>query len=214
MSKVKFTSRNIWSLSVALLLFILCAVTIFTNKTDSFFWLNQYHNYYADIFFANLTFLGDGWASIITGLVLLFTAKRKLGLQILIAYVASGIITQLIKKIVRMPRPKAYLVEGSYNYFIDGITHSGWNSFPSGHTTSIFAMAIILCLYTKNILLRTLYMASAFAVGYSRIYLGQHFLEDVMCGACIGLITGGIVFRVVKLPTFKKKIGSQLNIPS
>ena len=86
-----------------------------------------------------------------------------------------------------MPRPKEFFAPGQYAYFIDGVTHTGFSSFPSGHSTSIFALATLLALFEKNKKWNIGYLLGAVAVGYSRIYLGQHFLGDVLVGSFIGV---------------------------
>lgn len=184
--------------------FFICLITIFTllitvcvivfSKTGSFFWLNSYHNKHCDIIGRLFTFLGDGLFSIIIGIIIFLVGKRLLGIHILIAYAISGILAQILKRLVKLPRPKAIISEQVYPYFIHGVTHSGWNSFPSGHTASAFALATILCLHSKTKWLQFIYFTLALLVGYSRIYLGQHFLVDVYFGAIIGMITGWVVF--------------------
>ena len=77
----------------------------------------------------------------------------------------------------------------AYSYFIDGVTHIGFASFPSGHTTSVFALATLLAIFDGNKKWNSLYLLAAVAVGYSRIYLGQHFLGDVLVGSLIGVVT-------------------------
>jgi membrane-associated phospholipid phosphatase len=76
------------------------------------------------------------------------------------------------------------------------------NSFPSGHATSVFALATILALNTSDKRFSILYLITAIITGYSRIYLGQHFLADVTAGALIGTLSGLIVYwylRQVKI---------------
>lgn len=169
-------------------------------RTDSFVWLNQHHTKSADRFLQYFTFLGDGFFSIAAGIVIFLIGRRIVGWHVTLAYFVSGLLAQVLKKISMMPRPRALITDGSYQYFIDGVTHSGWNSFPSGHTTSVFALATILSLHVKNPLLQVLFFLLATAVGYSRIYLGQHFLVDCLGGALIGILTGVMVYQYIALP--------------
>jgi membrane-associated phospholipid phosphatase len=106
-----------------------------------------------------------------------------------------------------MPRPKQFFPPGQYPYFIDGVTHIGFSSFPSGHSTSIFALVTLLALFDKNKKGNVGYLLAAVAVGYSRIYLGQHFLGDVLTGSCIGVLTAVMVHwlfttRLRSIPAF------------
>lgn len=103
-----------------------------------------------------------------------------------------------------MPRPKAFFDSGEYAWFIDGVTHGGSNSFPSGHTASAFALATILSLYSKNRLVGILCFILAVAAGYSRIYLGQHFFTDVFAGAVIGVMAALFVWVFLRGKGFNK----------
>jgi len=58
------------------------------------------------------------------------------------------------------------------------------------------SLATILALIEKNKKTNVAYLLGAIAVGYSRIYLGQHFLNDVLMGASIGMITAVLVYWV------------------
>jgi membrane-associated phospholipid phosphatase len=56
---------------------------------------------------------------------------------------------------------------------------------------SAFAAATVLALYCKNSsMLQVLFLILAVAVGFSRIYLSQHFLPDVLAGSLIGVAGG------------------------
>jgi membrane-associated phospholipid phosphatase len=108
-------------------------------------------------------------------------------IQLMTAFLVSALLAQVLKNVFSMPRPKEFFTPGQYAYFIHGVTNSGFSSFPSGHTTSIFALATLLALFEKNKKGNIGYLFGAVAVGYSRIYLGQHFLGDVLMGAFIGV---------------------------
>ena len=108
----------------------------------------------------------------------------------------KAILALILKNVFSMPRPKQFFAPGQYAFFIDGVTHTGFASFPSGHSTSVFALATILALLEKNKKTNVAYLLGAVAVGYSRIYLGQHFLNDVLMGASIGMITAVLVYWI------------------
>jgi membrane-associated phospholipid phosphatase len=50
-------------------------------------------------------------------------------------------------------------------------------------------MAAVLSFALKNKSYSTLFLAGAIVVGYSRIYLAQHFADDVLAGALIGVLS-------------------------
>ncbi len=60
-------------------------------------------------------------------------------------------------------------------------------SFPSGHTSTAFALATSVSLQNKKWYVVIPAFAWATSVGYSRLYLGEHYPTDVLVGAAIGI---------------------------
>ena len=60
----------------------------------------------------------------------------------------------------------------------------GSYSFPSSHSTNIFAAMVWLSLHYRR--LTPLFLTIAVLVAYSRIYVGVHYPLDVVGGACLG----------------------------
>jgi membrane-associated phospholipid phosphatase len=143
------------------------------------------------------TNVGDGLYSIGLFLLLLWFRKPLPGWEIVFVFLLSGLMVQLFKNIFPMPRPQTLLENTNYQYFIHGVTNVGNASFPSGHTATAFGTVTILSIFTKNKMISLLYLLAAILVGYSRIYLGQHFLQDVLAGALIGVPVALIVYFVV-----------------
>src|SRR5579863_593508 len=172
-------------------LFCLAVGLIFllsVGKATSFIELNPYHRSALDTFFVYVTFLGDGRFAIVICLIFLVLRRWRQALQLIAAFLISSLVAQILKNVFSMPRPKQFFGAG-YPYFIDGVTHIGFASFPSGHSTSVFALATLLAIFDSNKRGNILYLLAAIAVGYSRIYLGQHFLGDVLVGSGIGVLT-------------------------
>ncbi|WP_366186533.1 phosphatase PAP2 family protein [Flavobacterium ovatum] len=166
------------------------------SRAEGFIWLNQFHTGSLDSVFENITFLGDGWFIIISSLVILLFLKqhRNLAFIILISYISSGLFAQIIKNIITSPRPSVYFEMHHYLYYLDTFATSriGFNSFPSGHTASFFALATVLSGYCEKRYVCVLLLALSALVGYSRIYLAHHFLIDVCAGAVIGIVFGAL----------------------
>jgi membrane-associated phospholipid phosphatase len=159
------------------------------GKAASFIGLNPVHRSALDTFFVGVTFLGDGLFAGMICLIFLVLRRWSRALQLISAFAVSALVAQMMKNLFSMPRPKQFFPAGQYNYFIDGVTHIGFASFPSGHSTSVFALATLLAIFDSNKRGNILYLLLAVAVGYSRIYLGQHFLGDVLVGSVIGVAT-------------------------
>lgn len=180
------------------------------DKVGVHLFLNPWHYKSFDYLFRTFTILGDG-IFIISLAVLLFIFKRRfLSLIIIAGYVLSGIPVQIIKSFIDAPRPAVFLKEIDYSYFVEGVTLHNYNSFPSGHTASAFALAVILAISMKNKRAGLLFLLLAALVGYSRIYLSQHFMLDVFVGSFIGVISGILIY--IFLEKWIRKITTKRNI--
>ena len=157
------------------------------GKTSTFIFLNPFHQSLLDVFFINFTYLGDGIFAVAVIVLLMVLRRWSQAWQILTAFLLSALLAQVLKTVFSMPRPWEVFNHGEYTYFIDGVTHRGFSSFPSGHSTSVFTLATMLAIFEKNKKTNVLYLFAAVAVGYSRIYLGQHFLPDVLMGSFLGV---------------------------
>ena len=155
--------------------------------------MNGYHRPWLDYFFMGYSYIGDGFFALLLAIIFFFVLKkRKLAVILLIAYLSTGIVTQIIKRLIHLPRPGNYFYPKKFPFFIDSIIYAGNNSFPSGHTVTAFALASVLALFTIKIGHQGLLLFAAILVGFSRIYLCQHFPVDVISGSFIG-IAGGIL---------------------
>ena len=159
------------------------------GKAATFIYLNPWHLSTLDTFFVYVTFLGNGLFAGIVCVLFLVLRRWSAAIQLITAFLLSALVSQILKNIFSMPRPKQFFPPGQYAYFIPDVTHVGFASFPSGHSTTIFALATLLALLEKNKKWNIAYLLVAVAVGYSRIYLGQHFLGDVLMGSFIGVLT-------------------------
>lgn len=101
----------------------------------------------------------------------------EIGTSIVIAAVA----TEGIKMLVKRPRPYQ-----TYDDIYPDEVDNG-NSFPSNHTSMVFATATSLALNYKKWYITIPAFGWASAVGYSRMYLGQHYPSDVLAGAAVGI---------------------------
>jgi membrane-associated phospholipid phosphatase len=191
---------GLWLLFFAVGLLFLLSL----GKAASFVDLNAYHRSTLDTIFIWVTFLGNGVFSIVVFVIFLLQRRWSQATQVMVAFLLSALVAQILKNLFSMPRPKQFFAPGQYHYFIDGVTGLGFASFPSGHTTSVFALATLLAIFTKDPKAKIAFLLSGIAVGYSRIYLGQHFLGDVLTGSCIGTLTAVLVhwLFVEKLQSF------------
>ncbi|MGB3948574.1 MAG: phosphatase PAP2 family protein [Bacteroidia bacterium] len=175
-------------------------VLVFNTKIDLHLTLNNFHTPFFDSLFYYFTYLGDGFMALITVIILL-TIKYRYALITAIASLISAGITQTLKHTIYddVVRPKKFFEGVQELYLVPGVDNHLYNSFPSGHATSAFALFFSLALITKSHSLKILLFIVAILTAYSRIYLSQHFFEDVYAGSLIGLTTTIVVYYIIKI---------------
>lgn len=187
-----------------LLFFILSVVLISVfDKRSLHTMMNRYNCNFFDVFFKYATFLGDG---VMFGVctIIFFFVKKRLALVFTISGVLTLVLTYLLKKVMfkGMPRPAEFI--GIENlHIVDGVKMAFWNTFPSGHTMTAFAIFSILCFYFGKCISQYVWVTFAIIAALSRVYLSQHFLIDVFVGSiigvCIGFVSMALVFPAKSL---------------
>ncbi len=136
--------------------------------------------------------IGDGRQLLIVSAILLavgwmWPASRGLatGVQTLWAHGLATVLVHTVKHLVGRPRPK---FSASGDWSIAPSLASGFDSFPSGHTTATFALAIVLS--RRFPLLTALFLGIAAFVALSRVLRGSHFPSDVFGGWILGTVSG------------------------
>lgn len=183
--------KQYWAFWIPYFLFlvVLSVLIIMNEKAELHLWFNSVHTPFADVFFRYYTQVGE-WVPFVVVAGLLFYRYRA-ALLVMASQVVAGLVTQVFKRIFDIDRPKRFFLE----FFPDvqlqevvGVHMHSSHSFPSGHTTSAFAFFLSLAFLTKRKELHCLYCLLAILVGYSRIYLSQHFATDVLAGSVIGVV--------------------------
>ena len=113
----------------------------------------------------------------------------------------STFLVQLIKNWINPGGFELFIEQGQYLFITDTAPTADQFSFPSGHTAISFSMATIFALRTKKIFVQIILLLAALLLAYSRIYLAQHQLIEVIAGMIIGSISGMFAI-VVPLPVF------------
>lgn len=145
--------------------------------------------------------LGD-WRSLlgISGIVLLLGALlrdaslRQTGVATLLAHGYAALAVQLLKHLIGRPRPR--LTHGS-SLIIGPNFDSGFDSFPSGHTTASIAIAMVLARRFHRYGWVAYAVAGVIAV--SRVIKGSHFPGDVLAAVCVGSMAGSLAAQPVQM---------------
>lgn len=190
-SSTRTTTRNFFIL-LALLFF----VSVLVPKGKDVLWINGHHTPFLDTFFSAITNLGDGVVLIPIAIVTLFTAFRHF-FALVLSGVALGLIMSLFKHVLfrGAARPRLF-IDTDLLHFVQGVKVHSYNTFPSGHTATAFCVAMAMILVFRNKTISTIALLIALLVGYSRIYLAQHFLMDVAAGAIVGGLTTFIIWQL------------------
>lgn len=169
------------------------------SKDNLHLTFNSFHNSFFDTFFFYVTYLGDGTMALLV-VIMLLAVKYRYALIVGLSNIIASVITQILKQKVfsEALRPKKYF-EGLHDlYFVPGVENHLYYSFPSGHTTCAFALFLSLSLIVKNKTFKLLFFVLALLVGYSRIYLSQHFFDDVYVGSLIGVGVTVLVYQAIQ----------------
>jgi membrane-associated phospholipid phosphatase len=158
-------------------------------KTSIHIFVNQFHSPGFDTFFEYATFLGDGISATIL-VVILFFVRFRYAIMVAASNISCSIIVQSLKRLFFSDsvRPYQFFKGIHHLYIVPGVEVYSFNSFPSGHSATIFTTCMLLCLITKRRLLRVLLFIIAFIIAFSRVYLSQHFFVDIYAGAIIGVV--------------------------
>ncbi len=140
---------------------------------------------------------------ILCSIILLVSIIRKnrelkiLVLILVISLIISGLIIDPLKMIFGVARPYVYL--NNVHVYSDGrwlnITEQfdGRDSFPSGHATITFTLLGVLWIYKRlRIALLIILSITMFLI----VYVGQHYVSDIIAGGFIGFMIGYLVRRI------------------
>lgn len=175
---------------------------LIVGKIDSHLMLNNYHTTYFDIFFKHFTAVG-GWVPCAVAGILLLFRKWKITIVILASQLTATLITTPLKRIIRAPRPSIIFNDLGIDFpIVEGVDLHSTLSMPSGHTSAVFAFCFSLALFCPKWWQKMLCLLIAILVGYSRIYLSQHFLADVLAGSIVGIIA--VLILIPLITKFKK----------
>ncbi|RYC51489.1 phosphatase PAP2 family protein [Flagellimonas olearia] len=189
------------------LLIVLLLPLTFVHKGELLLWVNQLRTPFWDVFFTRSSSLGN---AIIVPFVLLLVLRFKLKwlAVFLLAFAVQVVLVLLFKKGLYSGELRPYLYfyrsgMGELIHLVEGVKIRYVNSFPSGHTATMFYLVSFFALLSRNTTASWVLMILGLFVGLSRIYLVQHFFIDVYFGILFGTTSSMIAYLIVR--RFPKK---------
>ncbi len=188
--------NDFFLVSYLLVLIILIPFQLIFNQTEISLFVNSHFSPFVDQICKYGTYLGDGFFVVFLCLAI-FKFNPKLASAILFAYLISAGFTQMLKLLffTQSLRPLSVIPNLDNIHLVPGIDMNYYNSFPSGHSTSAFALFAIISFFFKSKPVKLLCLLLAIFTAYTRIYLFQHFLIDTIAGSLIGTITAILTYN-------------------
>ncbi len=156
----------------------------------------QHQNRAVRSFMHNVSRFGDWPSHVALGLLLLGIAwwrgsKKwtRIFLSMLLAMAIAGIAGHVIKHTVPRARPsvKSELRWGGPRF------STKYHAFPSGHVAASTAFFGVLIFARRRVGLACLPIP--ILIGFSRMYIGAHYLSDVVGAAVLGILCAAIIAR-------------------
>ncbi len=188
-----FWSENAFFLWGFLLFFTAGMLWLFNiQQGDEILYFSNRRSAFGDFFFKYFTRMGEGILFLFAFLAFLLIRYRT-AIYIPLLGIAVMLLSALFKNWFAQPRPYKYFEELNrldQLTFVEGAyVNKGLSSFPSGHTMAAFALYAFLAFVAPSKKgLALLLLLIAVLVGISRIYLVQHFLQDVLSGGFLGVL--------------------------
>jgi membrane-associated phospholipid phosphatase len=189
---VKRAAVFYWLIGMVIAAIAIAASFYFDNSVSDF--MAQHQSGAMRSFMRYVSLFGDWPSHTALGLILLAIAwicgsKKwtRIFLSMLVVMALAGVAGHVIKRAIPRPRPSVHseLRWGGPRF------SSKYRAFPSGHVGASTAFFAALFFARRRIGLACLPIPALIA--FSRMYLGAHYLSDVICAAVLGIFCASIV---------------------
>jgi membrane-associated phospholipid phosphatase len=189
---VKRAAVFYWLIGIVIAAIAIVAAFHFDDTVRDF--IAQHQNPGLRNFMRNVSLFGDWPSHVVLGLLLLGIAWRRrsekwmrIFLSMLLAMAIAGVAGTVIKRTVPRPRPsvKSEVRWGGSRF------STKYHAFPSGHVAASTAFFGVLIFARRRVGLACLPIP--ILIGFSRMYIGAHYLSDVVCAAVLGILCALVV---------------------
>jgi len=197
----QFIYRNRYFLIPQLVFLLLGAILLLTfSKADLHIQINQLHTSWLDVFFRFITYLGSGYMYIPLILILFYKEFKWMAFYG-ISLASSNLLLLIFKRVIfadfNRPTFDPQLYQNYQLHLVEGVDMHRFHSFPSGHTTTAFTVFFFLAILCRNNSMKFLLFVLAILTAYSRVYLSQHFFEDIVAGSILGTGTVLLAYYIL-----------------
>jgi len=189
---VKRAAVFYWLIGIVIAAIAIATAFYFDDAVRDF--IAQHQNAMMRNFMRNVSLYGDWPSHLVLGLLLLGIAWRRqskkwmrIFLSMLMALAIAGVIGRGIQIATGRARPSVRTEEVRNRF------SAKYNAFPSGHVAASTAFFGVLVFARRRIGLACLPIP--ILIGLSRMYLGAHYLSDVICAAVLGIVCAAVVWR-------------------
>ena len=189
---VKRAAVFYWLIGIVIAAIAIATAFYFDEAVRDF--MAQHQNPMMRNFMRNVSLYGDWPLHLALGLLLLGIAWQRQGkkwmrifLSMLMALAIAGVIGRGIQIATGRARPSVRTEEVRNRF------SAKYNAFPSGHVAASTAFFGVLVFARRRIGLACLPIP--ILIGLSRMYLGAHYLSDVICAAVLGIVCAAVVWR-------------------
>ncbi len=203
-----FLRNNIIFLSLYLLFLVVGAILIARyEKGDEILMFNQFHTPYGDQLFKYITRLAEApllFFIVIVAVRFSYGKGLLLGINALLVFAVTGLLKGLA--FPDYVRPAVFFEGKQQLNFVQGVEIYRYHSFPSGHTSSAFALFFMMSILVKDKKWAPVFFTLALLVGISRVYLLEHFFHDVYAGSLIGVCVTAAFYLTFAQSSFYQNI--------
>lgn len=197
----------------ALFLAVVLTFILSMKKTHLHIAINEHvGNLLIDKLFLYLTLLGDGILGVLI-IIIAFFINIRLGIYLTLSFLFAALITNLLKYQFFSEAPRPHFVFQWVEPFeikkVEGVDLMILKSFPSGHATQSFAIFFALALAVAKTPYKVIFASIAILAAFSRVYLSQHWLQDITAGSVIGVFFAVLFYFLF----FEKNTLIRLNKP-
>ena len=175
----------------AVVLFAGAVFAVWIDKGDGLIFMSGLRSEALNSIFFAITQLGDTPAYLLV-LPVLLGIRYRFALAAALIGVTNLLLSMSLKALFSHPRPLNWLQATGQVEDFESVPqyamYQAFNSFPSGHTLSAFTLFIFLALISEKVWMKILFSIVPLLVALSRVYLGAHFVQDVVFGGACGLL--------------------------